>query len=150
MTERVVVERFGCGWTIQGEMRPGETPADVKERYGCHLAEQRLKRQRIEEYVDQLRRMERLERLGRPKKLEPLEELVREVDDGEELMGGYKQEIMDEEKRQQEVMEKEDWPRCVRCKNPIEFELVHMDEEGEPVTDVSLCAYCDNLANKEK
>lgn len=64
-------------------------------------------------------------------------------------MGGWKQGVLEEESRQQAVMEKENWPRCVRCGNPIEWELVHMDEEGEPVTDVSLCGYCQHLANKD-
>lgn len=51
---------------------------------------------------------------------------------------------------QRSLMENDNWPKCVRCAKPIDFDLVHMDEEGEPVTDVSLCSRCQRSSEESE
>jgi len=58
---------------------------------------------------------------------------------------------IDAELRQEENvrMAQDDWPRCVRCANPIDFDWVEL-KDGKPTEDHPLCcSYCVHISSKD-
>lgn len=62
-------------------------------------------------------------------------------------MGTAKDQMLEEMDKEDARMHKPDWPKCIRCTEPIDFDLVELDEEtGEPLDYPSLCSYCEHMS----
>lgn len=59
-------------------------------------------------------------------------------------MGAIKQAQIEEDERNRMRTQEPGWPRCNRCSEPIEFDLVDLDNEGniDPFCIPSLCSRC--------
>lgn len=59
-------------------------------------------------------------------------------------MGAYKQAQLEEEDRQRRRMRKDDWPRCDRCSEPIDYDMVPLTDDGiiNPFFTPDLCSRC--------
>lgn len=63
-------------------------------------------------------------------------------------MGAIKQAQIEEEDRQRRLMRDPDWPRCDRCSEPIDYDMVPLDDIGEinPFFVPNLCSRCKYMA----
>ena len=62
-------------------------------------------------------------------------------------MGVIKQAQIEQEDRERKRMREPDWPRCNRCSEPVDYEKVQLDEEGNinPFFIPSLCFRCEYM-----
>ena len=66
-------------------------------------------------------------------------------------MGAYKQAQIEEEDNRFSRMRMDDWPRCIRCTEPIDYEMVDLEDDGN-VSEYqfnSMCAYCAHITSKD-
>lgn len=73
------------------------------------------------------------------------------LSDRRSKMGAYKQAMIEEEDRHHRMMQTDNWPKCDRCTEPVDYDLVDLDENGEPseYQDSSLCSYCEHMTSKD-
>jgi MinD superfamily P-loop ATPase len=59
-------------------------------------------------------------------------------------MGSVKDAELERMGKEEARMSAKDWPRCDRCSDPIDYDLVQL-EDDKPVDWPGLCSYCEHM-----